>query len=116
MHERLLQRKLNMACNLQLDSSHVADFTGKTGDSVSVSVKGTSGDAVFTGGFYAGAKIPINPATFVIKAGDNLLDLVVENTLSGDITLIVCDADGSVLDRYRYDRNNPVRIYDVRGV
>jgi hypothetical protein len=105
-----------MACNLKNDLTHNADFTGKTGASVSLSVEGTAGSASFTGAFYAGASIPINPATFVIAAGDNVLDLVVENTLSNDITLITCDADGSVLDRFRFDRNNPTMLFDVKGV
>jgi hypothetical protein len=106
-----------MACNLQPDPTGAADFTGKTGSSVSLSVQGTTGTATFVGGFYASAAIPppLNPAKFTIKAGDNLLDLVIENTLSGDITLLKCD-DGTVLDRFHYDRNNPARNYDVKGV
>ena len=104
-----------MACNLTPDPTHAADFIGKAGDSVSLSVKGSVGTARITGGFYAGAAIPINPATFVIQPGDNVLDLVIENTLSNDVTLLICEADSSVLDRFHYDRNNPVLLYDVKG-
>ena len=105
-----------MACNLAHDPTGLADFVGTTGKAVNLTVKGTKGTAKFTGAFYAGAAIPFDPkVSFTIQADDKLLDVVVENTLSGDLTMIVCD-DGTVLDRFPFDRNNPAQNYDVKGV
>jgi len=104
-----------MACNLRSDPTGAADFLGTTGQRVSASVKGTTGVAVLTGAHYAGVKISVNPATFTIQSGDKLLDLLIDNTVAGDVTLLLCD-DGTVLDRFHFDRNNPARLYDVRGL
>lgn len=103
-----------MACDLQVDATGAADFTGPSGKTVNVVVKGTAGVATMTGALYAGSSISTNPATFAIQAGDRLLDLMIDNTVAGDVTLLTCD-DGSVLDRFRFDRNNPARIYDIHG-
>jgi|HubBroStandDraft_5_1064220.scaffolds.fasta_scaffold304013_2 hypothetical protein len=104
-----------MACNLSPDPTGAADFTGATGKIVTVSAEGTSGTAQITGGFYAGKNIPVGPTSFTIAKDDQILDLVFENTLAGDPTLLLCD-DGTVLDRFRFDRNNPARNYDVKGL
>jgi|ERR1039457_558377 hypothetical protein len=104
-----------MACNLSKDPSGAADFVGSTGKTVSLTVNGTAGSTTVIKAFYAGAPVAsTSPVSFTIKSGDQLLELVIENTLAADPTMVVCD-DGTLLDRFRFDRNNPVRIYDVRG-
>jgi hypothetical protein len=114
--EHIPERIPQMPCSLSVPNpARPRKFAGKTGSAVSLSVRGTAGSASFTGGFYAGAAIPINPAKFTIVAGDNVLDLVVENTLTEDKTQVVCDADGSVLFDYLFDRNNPAQIFEVIG-
>ena len=107
-----------MPCSLNVPTpTRPRKFAGPTGSAVSLSVKGTNGSASFTGGFYATGPIPVTPAaTFAILAGDNALDLVIENTLTDDRTQIVCDADGTVLFEFPYDRNNPAQLFDVTGI
>jgi hypothetical protein len=105
-----------MSCNLERDSTGAADFKGTTGKQASLSLKGTAGVATMTAARYAGNNISINPATFTIQSGDKIFDMTVDNTLPGDLTLLVCDDDGSVLHRFRFDRNNPAIFKDVRGI
>jgi hypothetical protein len=104
-----------MACNLTIDPTGASDFTGATGKAVNLSIKGSSGIASMTAARYAGANISVNPATLTIQTGDNTLSLMIDNTVPGDVTVLVCD-DGTVLNRFRFDANNPARFYDVRGV
>ncbi len=104
-----------MACNLQVDPSGTADLTGPSGKSVTVGIAGTTGKASIVGAIYAGKKITAKPPTFTILAGDNMLDLMIDNNVSGDVTVLSC-ADGTVLERFRFDRNNPAILLDVRGV
>jgi hypothetical protein len=104
-----------MACSLQPDPPVPSAFKGKTGDAVSVSLRGTAGTARIISATYNGAAIPVNPATFTIVAGKQSLDMVVDNDTSADLTKLVCDDDGVVLHQFLYNPGSPVKTYTVDG-
>lgn len=104
-----------MACNLRIDPTAAADLTGPAGTSATVTIKGTNGNASIVAALYNQKSLTPPTPTLTIVKGDALLDLMVNNTLPGDVTTIAC-VDGTILKRFRFDRNNPAILLDVRGV
>jgi|HubBroStandDraft_4_1064222.scaffolds.fasta_scaffold1141309_2 hypothetical protein len=103
-----------MACNLQPDPPNPTNFKGTTGNAVSLTVKGTNGNARMIAARYAGSNIGTNPATFNIQAGSQILSLTFDNDTPGDPTNLLCD-DGSVLHQFPFDHNDPNIFYVIRG-
>ena len=104
-----------MACNLQADPPNPTNFKGTTGDSVSLTVKGTDGTARMIAARYAGSNISTNPATFNVQAGSQILSLTFDNDTPGDLTQLLCD-DGSLLFQFPFDHNDPNIFFIIRGV
>jgi len=72
----------------------VADFTGKVGDQVQIAVTGASGPAtIMKGSSYADQPLAA-PWQFTIKAGNQVLSVLVEDPVVNDTIVIaeVCDA------------------------
>jgi len=104
-----------MPCNLEPDPPIPSHFKGAAAHLVNLRLKGTNGTATMIAARYAGANIPVNPATFTILAGSKILDMTVDNDTSGDVTRLLCD-DGTVLDEFAYNAGDPNRIYTIRGI
>jgi hypothetical protein len=104
-----------MSCDLAFDAPIPSHFKGIATRLVNLSIKGTSGSATMLAARYNGAAIPINPATFTIRAGALILDMTVDNDTPGDVTRLLC-GDGTVLDEYAFNAGDPNKFYTIRGL
>lgn len=94
----------------KLDRDAVTGFlTGKTGDSVPLSINGTSGNARFFDVTYDGTSIagPGTTATLTVKAGENILRCVVD-AVPGDTVELKESPCGFLLDSVTFNNSAPL--------
>lgn len=109
-----------MACSLTPSTTAREDFTGKTGSTVTLTLKAPdSAGLEIVGLRYAREAVDLEePFEFDIKAGPNFLTVLVEGSKPGILCQLieVCGTDQQVIDRFFYDPMTPARGYIIRGV
>jgi hypothetical protein len=101
---------LTAAGGCKLSRDPVTGFLdGTTGDSVNLTINGTSGSARFLDVTYAGTSIAGagTTATMTVKTGEKILRCVVD-AIPGDTVQLKESPCGAVLDSVIFDNGNPV--------
>jgi hypothetical protein len=96
----------------------VADFTGKVGDQVQIDVSGTSGRATIQQGTSYADQPLAAPWQFTIKAGNQVLSVLVADPVVNDTVVIeeVCDPHAkNALLSYEFHPNAPLARLIILG-
>ena len=106
-----------MACNLTKETGGAVQFSGQTSNDVQITVAGKQGTAKIISARYKNTQLA-KPWKFKIKSGNNLLVVLVEDTLPGDFVKLseVCAPGVTKLMRqFKYNPANPARGYLIQG-
>ena len=109
-----------MSLKLTPSTTSREDFTGTTGQTVTVIIKAPqASDAEIVHIRYAGTEIDSTPPfQFTIRKGAKFLVILAEASQAGILLQVVevgSDGEKQVIDRFHYDPMNPARGYIIRG-